>query len=160
MSRRWARSHRGGIPLFETALRAQLGHDVEQHQRYVSELWSQFAGVAATNPHAWSRVAYSPDEIRTVTVDNRTVCFPYPKRMCANIDVDQGAAVLLCSYESARAAGIDDDRIVFLHAAAEAHDRWYFTERWSLTESPAIASAGAAVLDATATGIDDIAHFD
>jgi acetyl-CoA C-acetyltransferase len=147
-------------PLFETALRAQLGHGVEEHQRYVSELWSRFAAVASDNPHAWSRVAYSPEEIRTISADNRAVCFPYPKRMCANIDVDQGAAVLLCSYEAARAAGVDDDRIVFLHAAAEAHDRWYFTERWSLTESPGITSTGAAVLDATAASIDDIAHFD
>ena len=41
--------------------------------------------------------------------------------MCANIDVDQGAArdpVLL--RDRARAAGIADDRMVFLHAAAES----------------------------------------
>ena len=72
----------------------------------MSELWSRFAAVASQNPNAWSRVAYSPDDIRTISADNRAVCFPYPKRMCANIDVDQGAAVLLCSYESARAAGL------------------------------------------------------
>ncbi len=147
-------------PLFETALRAKLDHGIDEHQRYMSELWSRFAAVAAENPHAWSRVAYSPEDIRTISADNRVVCFPYLKRMCANIDVDQGAAVLLCAYESARAAGVHDDRIVFLHAAAEAHDHWYFTERWSLTESPAIASTGAAVLEATATSIDDIARFD
>ncbi|HEY5171172.1 MAG TPA: enoyl-CoA hydratase, partial [Acidimicrobiia bacterium] len=147
-------------PLFETALRAELGHTIEEHQRYVAELWSGFAAVAAGNPHAWSRTPYSPDEIRTISPDNRAVCFPYPKRMCANIDVDQGAAVLLCSYESARAAGVPDDRLVFLHAAAEAHDQWFVTERSSLTESPAIAATGAAVLEAGATGIDEIAHLD
>jgi acetyl-CoA C-acetyltransferase len=80
--------------------------------------------------------------------------------MCANIDVDQGAAVLLCSYEAARAAGVPDERIVFLHAAAEAHDHWFVTERWSLAESPAIAATGEAVLRASGTGIDEIAHFD
>jgi acetyl-CoA C-acetyltransferase len=147
-------------PLFETARRAALGHGIEEHQRYVSELWAGFAAVAAANPHAWSRVAYSPEEIRTISPDNRAVCFPYPKRMCANIDVDQGAAVLLCSYEAAKAAGVADDRMVFLHAAAEAHDHWFLTERWSLGESPAIAATGAAVFDATATAIDDVAHID
>lgn len=147
-------------PLFETALRAELGHGIEEHQRYVSELWSGFAAVAADNPNAWSRTAFSPDEIRTISPDNRAVCFPYPKRMCANIDVDQGAAVLLCSYESARAAGVPHDRLVFLHAAAEAHDQWFVTERSSLTESPAIAATAAAVLDAGATSIDEIAHLD
>jgi acetyl-CoA C-acetyltransferase len=147
-------------PLFETALRAELGHEIEEHQRYVGELWSGFAAVAADNPHAWSRIPYSPDEIRTISPDNRAVCFPYPKRMCANIDVDQGAAVLLCSYSAARAAGVPDDRLVFLHAAAEAHDQWFVTERSSLTKSPAIAAIGAAVLEAGGTTIDEIAHFD
>ena len=135
-------------PLFETALRADAGRTIDEHQRHVSELWSRFAAVAADNPHAWSRTAYSPEEIRTVSPDNRMVCFPYPKRMCANIDVDQGAAVLLCSYEAARRAGVPDDRMVFLHAAAEAHDHWFVTERGSLAESPAIAAAAADALAA------------
>jgi acetyl-CoA C-acetyltransferase len=147
-------------PLFETALRSKLGHDVDEHQRYVSEMWSGFAKVAAGNPNAWSRVAYTPEDIRTISPDNRAVCFPYPKRMCANIDVDQGAAVLLCSYAAARAAGVPDERIVFLHAAAEAHDHWFVTERRSLAESPAIAATGAAVFEATGTSVDDIDHFD
>ncbi len=147
-------------PLFETALRAQLGHGIDEHQRYVSEMWSGFAAVAAQNANAWSRVAYSPEEIRTISADNRAVCFPYPKRMCANIDVDQGAAVLLCSYEVARAAGVPDDRIVFLHSAAEAHDHWFVSERWSLASSPAIAATGAAALTAAGIGLDDVAHFD
>ena len=147
-------------PLFETALRAQLGHGVDEHQRVVSEMWSRFSAVAAGNPNAWSRVAYSPEEIRTITAENRAVCFPYPKRMCANIDVDQGAAVLLCSYEAAQAAGVPDDRMVFLHAAAHAHDHWFLTERWSLAESPAIAATGAQALAAAGKGIDDVAHLD
>jgi acetyl-CoA C-acetyltransferase len=147
-------------PLFETALRAQLGHGVDEHQRYVSEMWSRFAAVAAGNPNAWSRKAYTPEEIRTITPDNRAVCFPYPKRMCANIDVDQGAAVILCSYEAAQAAGVPDERMVFLHAASEAHDHWFVTERNSLAESPAIAATGATALAAAGVGIDDVAHFD
>ena len=147
-------------PLFETALRAELGHGVDEHQRYVSELWSSFATVSAGNPNAWSQTAYTAEQIRTVSPDNRLVCFPYPKLMCANIDVDQGAALLLCSYDAARSAGVPDDRIVFLHAGAKATDHYFFTERWSLTDSPAIAAAGRGALDAAGIGIDDVAHFD
>jgi acetyl-CoA C-acetyltransferase len=147
-------------PLFETALRAANGRTVEEHQRHVSELWSRFASVAADNPAAWSRQAYTPEEIRTVTPDNRMVCFPYPKRMCANIDVDQAAAVILCSYEAARAAGVADDRMVFLHASAEAHDHYFFTERWSLADSPAITAAVGDALAAAGRDTDDVARFD
>ncbi len=103
-------------PLFETALRHAQGHGVAEHQRHVGDLWSRFATIAAENPHAWSRTAHTSEQIRTVTPDNRMICFPYPKRMSANIDVDQGAAILLCSYETARSAGVPTDRIVFLHA--------------------------------------------
>ena len=88
------------------------------------------------------------------------VCFPYPKRMCANIDVDQAAALLLCSYEAARDAGVPDDRMVFLHAAAEAHDHYFFSERWSLADSPGIATAVGDALDAAGITLDDIARFD
>jgi acetyl-CoA C-acetyltransferase len=147
-------------PLFETALRASFGRGVDEHQKHVSEMWAKFAAVSAGNPNAWSRVAYTPEEIREVSPDNRMVCFPYPKRMCANIDVDQGAAFLLCSYEAAKAAGVSDDKIVFLHAAAEAHDHYFVTERESLATSPAINAAGLDALQHAQLGIDDIAHFD
>ncbi len=147
-------------PLFETALRAAAGRTVEDHQCHVSELWSRFAAVAAGNPAAWSREAYSPEQIRAVTPDNRMVCFPYPKRMCANIDVDQAAALLLCSYEAAHAAGVPDDRMVFLHAAAEVHDHYFFTERWSLADSPGIATAVGDALGAAGITTDDVSRFD
>jgi acetyl-CoA C-acetyltransferase len=147
-------------PLFETALRASFGRGVEEHQKHVSEMWARFAAVSAGNPNAWSRVAYTPEEIREVSSDNRMVCFPYPKRMCANIDVDQGAALFLCSYEAAKAAGIADDKIVFVHGAAESHDHYFVTERDSLAASPAIAEAGADALQHAQVSVDDIAHFD
>jgi acetyl-CoA C-acetyltransferase len=147
-------------PLFETALRAASKRTVEEHQAHVSELWSRFAAVAAGNPNAWSQQAFTPEEIRTVSPDNRMVCFPYPKRMCANIDVDQAAAVLLCSYEAARAAGVPDDRMVFLHAAAEVHDHYFFSERWSLADSPGIATAVGDAVAAAGITVDDIARFD
>jgi acetyl-CoA C-acetyltransferase len=147
-------------PLFETALRASAGRRVDEHQRHVSELWARFAAVAADNPDAWSRHPFSAEEIRSVSPDNRMVCFPYPKRMCANIDVDQAAAIILCSYEAARAAGVPDDRMVFLHAAAEVHDHYFLTERWSLADSPGIATAVGDALDAAGITVDEIARFD
>src|SRR5215203_1266792 len=147
-------------PLFETALRAEAGRTVEEHQREVSELWGTFAAIAAGNPYAWSQVPYAPEEIRTPSADNRVVTFPYLKRMCANIDVDEAAALLVCSYEVARDLGVPDDRLVFPLSAADAHDRFFFSERESLTASPAIAATGRAALDGAGVGIDDVARFD
>ncbi|HEX4493038.1 MAG TPA: acetyl-CoA acetyltransferase [Acidimicrobiia bacterium] len=147
-------------PLFETALRAAADRTIAEHQQATGELWSQFAAVAASNPHAWSRVAYTAEAIVTPTAENRMVVFPYTKRMCANIDVDQGAAVILCSYEAARSMGIAEDRMVFLHAGADAHDHWFVTERAALAEAPAIGITVRAALDAAGLGVDDVARFD
>ncbi|MEY3361377.1 MAG: hypothetical protein RL531_1096 [Actinomycetota bacterium] len=147
-------------PLFETAIRRAEGRTVTEHRRAVGELWEHFAAVAATNPHAWSRRAFAADEITLASPDNRMVTFPYTKRMCANIQVDQAAAILLCSFGAARSAGVPTDLMVFPWAGAEANDHFHVTERRSLADSPAIAAAVADALGAARIGLDDIARFD
>ena len=147
-------------PLFETALRRARGHTVDDHQRSVARLWSPFAAVAATNPHAWSTTAYTSDEIRVPTPDNRIACFPYTKRMCANLDVDQAAALILCSYEAAVAAGVPSDRMAFPLAGADTHDHYFVTERESLSRSTAIGIAVRAALGAAEIQLDAITRFD
>ena len=147
-------------PLFETALRSSAGRSVDEHQVAVSELWAPFSAVAAANPHAWSRRAFEPAEVRTPTPDNRIVTFPYVKRMCANIDVDQAAALLLCSYEAAQSAGVPDDRLVFPRAGADGHDHYFVSRRDRLDASPALAAVSRGALHAAGAGVDDVARFD
>jgi acetyl-CoA C-acetyltransferase len=147
-------------PLLETAVRAKAARSVADHQEAVGRLWARLAAVAAGNPLAWSRETWSPGEITTPAPDNRVVSFPYTKRMCANLQVDQAAAVVLTSYGRARDLGIGDDRLVFPLAGADAHDHFFFTQRWSLAESPAIGAVARAALGAAGIGVDDVARFD
>jgi acetyl-CoA C-acetyltransferase len=146
-------------PLFETALRAAAGRGVEEHQHRVARLWAGHSEVAASRPEAWSRRPFTPEEILGGP-DNRMVTFPYTKRMCANLNVDQAAAVILCSAEAARAAGVPDEAMVHLHAGADAHDHYLITQRWSLAESPGITAVAADVLEASGCSADDVARFD
>ncbi len=147
-------------PLLETALRSSNHQTIEDHQKSVSELWTTFAAVAANNPDAWLRSAHTASEIRTVNESNRMINFPYPKLMCANIIVDQAAAVIICSYETAQAYGVSEEKMVFPLAGADAHDHYYFSERASLDTSPAIKEISRAALNGAGVGIDDISHFD
>jgi len=147
-------------PLFENALRAAAGEGITEHQTRVSEMWARFSDVAATNPYAWSPRARTALELRTVGPANRMVCFPYPKLFNANDRVDQGAALILCSVEAARAAGVPEDRWVFPLSGADAHDHWFLSHRHDLHSSPAIRLAGAAALRGAGVGIDEIAHID
>ena len=92
-------------PMFETAVRAADGRRaVDEHQVAVSELWARFSAVAAGNPYAWSQQARTAEEIRTPGPTNRMIGLPYPKLMNSNNDVDQAAALLMCSVERARVA--------------------------------------------------------
>jgi acetyl-CoA C-acetyltransferase len=147
-------------PLFENALRAEKGEGIDEHQIRVSEMWARFSDVAAGNPYAWFPRARSPAELRTVGPDNRMVSFPYPKLFNANDRVDQGAALILCSVEAARAAGVPQDRWVFPLSGADANDHWFLSHRNDLRSSPAIRLAGASALRLAGAGIDDIAHID
>ena len=147
-------------PIFECAVRADAGESVDEHQVRISELWARFSEVAATNPYAWSPEPVSAERIRTVDDDNRMIGFPYPKLMNSNLQVDQAAAVIVCSVAAAEAAGIPSDRWVFLHAGSDAHDHWFVSERQSLGRSPAIAACGRSAFGLAGLGIDDVAHLD
>ncbi len=148
------------FPLFANALRFISGRSIEDDAVFVSEMWAKFSDVASRNPYAWSRTARSAEEIRSIGPDNRMVAFPYPKLEIANDRVDQGAAFILCSLESARSAGVPEDRLVFPVSGSDAHDHWFLTHRMDLHSSPAIRMASGCALSLAGIGIDDAAHLD
>jgi acetyl-CoA C-acetyltransferase len=147
-------------PLFENAYRAARGWTITEHREHLGRLCARLAATAAEHPQAWSRQAFTAADITEPSADNRMVAFPYPKRMTANIDVDQAAAVVLTSVTGARALGIPETRWVFLHGAAEAHDVWLVSERGDLARSPAIATCTRAALAMGHVGLAQIALFD
>jgi len=147
-------------PLFESAVRAAAGRGVADHQRFIAVLWADFAGRSSTRAAAWSQKAWSAEEIGTPGPDNRMITFPYPKLMCANIFVDQAAALLVCTHRAARAAGVCDERVVYLHAGADGADHAFLTERWSLADSAGMRAVLGAALGGAGLDPDAIARFD
>lgn len=107
-------------PLYENAATAAWGQTPAEAMRESAELWSDFSKVAAENPCAWGKQAYSAEQLATPSPDNRPVAWPYTKHMIANPFVNQGAAVVLTSLAKARELGIAEDRWVFIHAGARA----------------------------------------
>ncbi|HEX4433990.1 MAG TPA: hypothetical protein VH012_04115 [Acidimicrobiales bacterium] len=147
-------------PLFENALRAANGWTLPEHRDRIGALWSRFSAVAAGNPHAWIRSARTAADIVTPGPANRMVSFPYPKLCTANMQVDQGAAFIVCSVGAARAAGVPEERWVFPLAGADGNDHWFISERPELHRSPAIRLAGGAALEQAGLGVDDLAFVD
>jgi acetyl-CoA C-acetyltransferase len=80
--------------------------------------------------------------------------------MNANPRVDMAAGLVLCSLETARSAGVPEEKLVFLHAATEANDSSYLSTRAELHRSPALRIAGARALELTGRAVEAIDHFD
>ncbi len=148
------------FPLFENALRAVAGRSLREHDERISRLWARFSHVAAGHPNAWITEPCSPEDILTVSQSNRMISFPYPKLLTGNMQVDQGAALIVCSAAAADAAGVPRDRWVFPLAGADADDHWFLSHRADFHSSPAVRLGARAAMAQAGTDIDGIAHLD
>ncbi len=148
-------------PLFENALRAHHGRDIETHRKEVGRLLSGMSEIAARNPYAWFPRRREPDEITVPSDDNRMVAFPYTKYMNAVLRVDQAAAVWLVSSERARALGIPSDRWVHWLGGGDAiEDPWLLSERESFHASNGMAHAYASAFAEAHLAVEDVHLFD
>lgn len=146
-------------PMLESVLAARAGNDAPAHRRVLGKLMAPFTDVAAAHPYAWFREVRTAEEIALPSPDNRVVCEPYTKRMCAYLGSDQGAVLIVCSLAEAQRAGVAD-RAVFIWSGADAHDVRFPTARPDPGRSPAIAAAGRAAFEASRIGIDDVELLD
>jgi acetyl-CoA C-acetyltransferase len=147
-------------PLFENALRARDGRSIEAHQRRMGELFAPYTKVAAANPHAWFPTERSAEELITVNERNRMVSWPYPKYLNSIMEVDQSAALILCSVAKARELGVPESRWVFLHGCADATDLWHPLDRQDYHSSPAMRLTGRRAFEMAGVGLDHMSAID
>ena len=147
-------------PIFESAIRHHRGESLDEHRTRIATIWARFNEVARDNPYAWSPAPMDANQIRTASPDNRMVGFPYTKAMNSNWDLDQGAALLLCSVGKARELGIAESRWVFPLAGTDAHDTYAVSERRDLYSSPAIAEAGRVLFELSGHTASEVTHLD
>jgi acetyl-CoA C-acetyltransferase len=146
--------------IIESAIRFAKGETLEGHAARIAGLWAGFNAVACRNPNAWIRKPYTAEEIGRASPDNPMISYPYTRLMNANARVDMGAGLILCSLETARSAGVPDEKLVFLHAATEANDSNFLSTRMDFHRSPAMQIAGPLALELAGRSIEEIDHFD
>ncbi|HEX7946042.1 MAG TPA: acetyl-CoA acetyltransferase [Phenylobacterium sp.] len=147
-------------PIFENALRARDGRSLGDHAARIGALFERFTEVAADNPHAWFPTRRSAEELTTVSERNRMIGFPYPKLLNAIMEVDQSAGVLIASVKRARELGVPEDKWVYLHGCADAHDLWHVLERQDFHSSPAMRLTGQRAFEMAGIGPDDLKYID
>ncbi len=147
-------------PMYDNAVRHARGETLKEHIERVSGLWSRFNDVAQENPNAWVRQDMSAKEIRTASPRNRQISFPYTKFMNANLSVDMAAALIVCSYEKARALGVAEDRMVYPHSGAEGYDHFSASVRDNFHTSPGIRITGERAMHFAGIGTEDLDFVD
>lgn len=110
--------------LCENARRARLGLSRGDYAMEMGRLFAPFTQIAADNPYSSAPVTpMSAGEIATPSERNRMIADPYPLKLVSRDQVNQAAAVVLMSVHAARAAGVPEDKWVYLHGAALANER-------------------------------------
>jgi len=131
-------------PFYEAATSAHWHQTPREAMAESGQLWSTFSKVASQNPNAWIKRRYASEEITTPSPDNRLIAWPYTKLMVANPTVNMGGAVLLTSLAKARAAGVAEDRLIYVWGGASAEEqRDYLTRDQFVQSYPQNAVLGA-----------------
>jgi acetyl-CoA C-acetyltransferase len=130
--------------LVDSALRYAEGRSLAEHRDEIARLWAGFSAVAAQFPHAVVREPRDAAFIREPSASNRPIAFPYNKWHCAQMNVDQAAALLVCSLDAAMRLGVDRDRVVFPLVALESSFSLPVPKRRDLHRWPAMEVLGQA----------------
>jgi acetyl-CoA C-acetyltransferase len=147
-------------PMFENAYRAHKGVSPDVHLEALGRLFAPLSEVAARNQHAWFPIARTPRQLIQDGPDNRMVGHPYPKYLNAIIQVDQAAALILCSSAKADELGVPAGKRVYLHGCAQSHELWNPLDRINYYSAPAIGVCGREALAMADKTIADIDAFD
>ncbi|EPS28018.1 hypothetical protein PDE_02963 [Penicillium oxalicum 114-2] len=148
--------------MYEAALRAHRGQSLAENHHESSELYAEYARVAAQNPIAWThgKEPDSAEKIGKVTKKNRMICLPYPLVMNAFNTVNMSAACILTSLDHARELGVAESRLIFPLGGAGIHDHENFYERSSFFHSQSLSSCLDATLAVSNVKTAEIDLFD
>ncbi|HUD68867.1 MAG TPA: hypothetical protein VMQ40_01375 [Acidimicrobiales bacterium] len=146
--------------LIEHARRRARGLSRAEHLDVLGALAARMSEVATRNEHAWLRDQIDPPAVTAPSPANRMIAAPYTKLLTSNVVVDMGAALIVCSLEAARAAGVPEDQLVFPVAGAFAREQWLLSERDELCVSLAMRACARWLFGDAPPPVDDLAMLD
>ena len=146
----------GLYAIMESAYRARQGWSVNSHRDRLAALYARFSTIAAANPHAWHRQPYDAAQIREAGAHNPMQAFPYTRLHVSTWNVDQAAALLLCSVARAEALGIPRARWIYGLASSESNHMVPVSARADLSRCPGARSAAETAINGAQVGIDEL----
>ncbi len=142
--------------LMENALADDERLTSDEHRAAIAARWARFNAVAADNPDAAFGTPRDAHAIATPGPHNRPLAYPYNRWHASQWTVDQASALVICSVERAREAGVPPDRWLFPHVGLHCSRAVTLTARRRLAAWPAMAVLGRAAERHLATALCEI----
>ncbi|MFL2735027.1 MAG: acetyl-CoA acetyltransferase [Gammaproteobacteria bacterium] len=137
----------GYYSILESAFRAKKMNNFSSHHHDIAKIYSNFSNIAFHNDLGWDEKCYSINEIIDSNDLNPQIAFPYNKKHCASWNVNQSAAILLCSEKIADLLEIDNEKRVYLLASSENNNMIPTLQRENLTKPFGMKLAAEFILD-------------
>ena len=147
-------------PMYDNAIRHHRRESLDAHIVRVSNLWKRFNDIGCKNPNAWVQKSMTAEQIRTPSRTNRRISFPYTKFMNANMSVNMGAALIMCSVQKARELKIDPSQWVYPWAGVSGYDHFSASVRDNFYTSPGIRLVAKKLLELSDTQVDQLDTVD
>jgi acetyl-CoA C-acetyltransferase len=128
--------------LIENALGSAEHLSGVQQRDQIAALWARFNAVAAHNSEAAFPEPRNATEIATPGPGNRPLAYPYNRWHASQWTVNQSYALIICSADQARSAGVPPERWLFPHVALHCSRAVTLTARPRLSAWPAMTVLG------------------
>ena len=125
----------GYYATMETAIRKNDGEGIEEHQNNIALMYEGFSKIASENKDGWLNHPYAKEDILETSKKNKMLAYPYNKLHCTSWNVNQSAAIIICSEELANELEIDNKKRVYPISSSENNHMIAIQQRPKLYES-------------------------
>ena len=137
----------GYYAVIETALRRANDESLQEHQEKIGKMYQNFSEQALKNKNSWADRCFSAEDIISVSEKNKMMAYPYNKYHCTSWNVNQSAALIICSEEIADELEIDFSNRVYPVASTENNHMIAVQQRPKLYESIGMDYAANKILE-------------
>ena len=123
----------GYYAIIESAMRYKNQYSLEEHEEFLGNCYERFSQIASKNPHAWNQKIFTANEIKTPSIKNQRIAYPYNKLHNTSWNVNQASALILTSDEIADKLQIPFDKRVYPLVSSETNHMIGVIQRPDLT---------------------------
>ena len=136
----------GYYAILESAFRCMLQNNHDDHNNYLSEIYSGYSEIAARNKDGWIEQSIDKKDIKNESKKNLRQAFPYNKYHCTSWNVNQACAIIICSEDVANKLNIPIEKRVYPLASSENNHMISTLQRPNLIQSEGMQLAANFIL--------------